>query len=119
FGPAGQARRLIDAIDKTKAYDLDTGGHPLPGGTTTIVYDMDEGRRVSQHLSLVGTAVNCAGGATPWGSWLSCEETVQLAGSGVGKNHGWVFEVPAAAPGLVEARPLTALGRFQHEAAAL
>ncbi|MFC3078190.1 alkaline phosphatase PhoX [Phenylobacterium terrae] len=119
FGPAGVGRRLIDRIDKSKAFDLDADGHPLPGGVTTIVYDVARRRRVSQHLSLTGTAVNCAGGATPWGSWLSCEENIQQAGTGVGKNHGWVFEVPARARGLVEARPLTGLGRFQHEAAAI
>lgn len=119
FGPAGPEQRLIDRIDKRKAFDVDSDGHPLPGGTTTIVYDLAEGRRVSHHLSLVGTAVNCAGGATPWGSWLSCEETVQLAGTGVRRDHGWVFEVPAGERGLVEARPITGLGRFQHEAAAI
>ena len=118
-GPAGPELRLIDRIDRTKAYDLDLEGRPLPGGTTTIVYDLAARRRVSQHLSLTGTTVNCSGGATPWGSWLSCEETVQQAGDGAAKDHGWVFEVPASARGLVEPRPLTGLGRFQHEAAAI
>jgi secreted PhoX family phosphatase len=61
--------------------------------------------------------LNCAGGTTPWGSWLSCEETETRAGEGVGRDHGWVFEVPARHRGLVEARPLLGLGRFAHEAA--
>ena len=48
------------------------------GGTTTIVYWVPtDGLAVRrQFLSLAGTLRNCAGGATPWGSWLSCEESV-------------------------------------------
>jgi secreted PhoX family phosphatase len=89
-----------------------------PGGTTTIVYDLRSGRVESQHLSLVGTIRNCAGGITPWGSWLTCEEDVSRRGDGgLGKDHGWVFEVPARARAPVEPVPLTALGRFNHEAA--
>src|SRR5687768_10593925 len=55
-------------------YDRNSAGAPLPGGTTTMVYDMASGRLVRQHLSLLGTIRNCAGGVTPWGSWLTCEE---------------------------------------------
>src|SRR5690606_6724960 len=40
-------------------------------------------------------------------------------GMGSAKDHGWVFEVPSAATGLVKAEPLKALGRFQHEATAI
>src|SRR3546814_6431844 len=36
-------------------------GEPLPGGTTTIVYDIASGEVKSEHLSLAGTAINCAG----------------------------------------------------------
>jgi secreted PhoX family phosphatase len=58
---------------------------------------------------------------TPWGSWLTCEEAPtgpgQLYGEGLEQNHGWVFEVPASARGLVDPVPLKALGRFNHEAA--
>ena len=92
-------------------------GRPLPGGTSTIVYDYRSGRVEAQYLSLVGTIRNCAGGVTPWGSWLTCEEDVTRAGSGLGRDHGWVFEVPAAHRGLADPVALTALGRFNHEAA--
>ncbi len=102
------------------AFDRGANGQPLPGGTTTIIYDYRSGKVESQYLSLVGTIRNCAGGITPWGSWLSCEEDVSRAGSnGLERDHGWVFEVPASRPGLTTPVPLTAMGRFNHEAAAV
>jgi secreted PhoX family phosphatase len=100
------------------AYDRNSTG-PLPGGTTTLVYDMQARRLVRQHLSLLGTIRNCAGGVTPWGSWLTCEEDLTRAGTRVGRDHGWVFEVPATARAPINPQPLTALGRFNHEAAAI
>ena len=117
FGPYGLTRRLASRLPAGAAYDM-AGGAPLPGGTTTLVYDTRARRLERQHLSLAGTAVNCAGGTTPWGSWLSCEESVLVPGrSGVGKDQGCVFEVPAAARAPVQPAPLRDMGRFQHEAA--
>jgi uncharacterized protein len=102
------------------AFDTGADGQPLPGGTTTIIYDYRAHRVESQHLSLSGTIRNCAGGTTPWGSWLTCEEDVTNKGiDGVERDHGWVFEVPAAATRIVDPVPLTAMGRFNHEAAAV
>jgi secreted PhoX family phosphatase len=68
-------------------------------------------------MSLLGTIRNCSGGVTPWGSWLTCEESVDKASDKIKQDHGYVFEVPSQAKGLVEPIPLKAMGRFNHEAA--
>ena len=126
-GPFGEQNERLERIDASRVYDRGDGITPGTGGTTTIVYDPVSGKTLRRHLSLAGTEVNCAGGSTPWGSWLSCEECVEVPGISSErrrtvhreKRHGYIFEVPADARGAVVPEPLLAMGRFEHEAAAV
>ncbi|WP_330461591.1 PhoX family protein [Streptomyces sp. NBC_00820] len=94
----------------------DPGGH---GGCTALTLD-SRNRVLSERVAIAGTAVNCAGGRTPWGTWLTCEETEDSAGTnGYTKDHGFIFEVHPTDPHRTGAVPLTAMGRFQHEAIAI
>ena len=83
------------------------------GGTTNVVFDAVHGQYVSTRDSLSGTIRNCAGGPTPWNSWLTCEETTEFAGL----PHGYVFDVPV--DGYGSALPIRDMGRFSHEALAV
>ena len=101
FGPA------------TLCYDSSAGG-----GTTSLAFSPTRAEWLDSRVSLCGTSRNCAGGPTPWASWLSCEETLDDGESGdFRKAHGWVFEVPGSAP--ASGQPLEDMGRFRHEAAAV
>lgn len=112
------------ATNPAKVYDAGTAA-PASGGTTNLVYNTRLKRLESHFLSLTGTIRNCAGGLTPWNSWMTCEETglktgYTQGGSVMAKDHGWVFDVAATAtPGLQTPVPLKALGRFSHEALAI
>jgi uncharacterized protein len=126
-GPWGVELERLASVSPQSIYDSGHGATPGNGGTTTIVYDPRSRQVLRRHLSLAGTELNCAGGPTPWGSWLSCEECFQDEGTSFeygrvvqrSRRHGYVFEVPSAATGLVDPVPLKAMGRFEHEAAAV
>jgi uncharacterized protein len=113
---AGQGRvRLVrnhetDAGSPFNSVAYDAGAS---GGTTTLEFDTAQGRFVAARGSLSGTLRNCAGGPTPWGSWLTCEETYDFTTM----PHGYVFEVPA--DGVGDPTPLRDMGRFSHEAVAV
>jgi secreted PhoX family phosphatase len=120
-GPFGRKNELLDLLNPARIYDRGGGKAPGLGGTTTLVYDTRTGKLERQFLSLAGTVRNCAGGPTPWGSWITCEETVLRAGEGaLEQDHGYNFEVPASAEvALADPVPLKAMGRFNHEAVAV
>lgn len=99
------------------------------GGTTTLIINPKTREIERDFVSLSGTLINCCGGRTPWGSWISCEETTLGPGirtdskgnktGGFAKPHGYCFEVSASADSAVSPVPLHAMGRFVHEAIAV
>ena len=117
MGPFGQKNELLSNLDPALIYDYGQGELPGIGGTTTFVYNEETGEVEKQFLSLIGTNRNCAGGVTPWNSWLSCEEDTTLPNGRIEKDHGYVFEVPATdEPMVANPLPIKEMGRFNHEA---
>jgi hypothetical protein len=119
-GAFGWNLELRERVDSAMIYDCGVGSELPLGGTTTLVYDTRTQRLERHYLSLAGTLRNCAGGTTPWGSWITCEETNQTADALFAQDHGYNFEVPATERiGLANPMPLRAMGRFRHEAVAV
>ena len=120
FGPQNE---MLSSLKSEQFYDFGKGVLPALGGTTTFVYNEKTGELERQFMSLAGTIRNCAGGVTPWNSWLTCEESTVKTGAYEGrseKDHGYVFEVPATQNiALASPIPIKAMGRFNHEAVAV
>jgi len=108
----------------TPAFGPGTPYDPMAGAGTTTIEVTPFGEVVNGYTSLNGTMFNCSGGVMPWGSWITCEETIN--GPDVGADftgspnttltqpHGFVFEVPA--DGQSDRQPIRKAGRFAHEA---
>ena len=111
-----QAGEIPVVVPDELLYDLDP---TYNAGNTKIVLDAHGPKgtfRVRETFAVLGgTDTNCAGGTTPWASWVTCEEVVNRSATGL--KHGYVFEIPSGTDGPVKAEPILGAGRFVHEAA--
>ncbi|MGH2802416.1 MAG: alkaline phosphatase PhoX [Thermoleophilaceae bacterium] len=107
-------------VPRSMRYDQDP---EVRGGNTKLVVERGGERRVRESFAVLGgTHTNCAGGLTPWRTWITCEEIFVYGSNspvpGSGTPHGYSFEVPVDTDGPVQPLELNAAGRFSHEAVA-
>ena len=116
-----EIRRSESLLVAPGQYDTATqtfGGVSGQLGGGCDVLRIRNGKLIDHRATLGGTIVNCAGGVTPWGTWITSEETTYDGRPQGGKKHGYNFEC-STNPAETTAEPLVAMGRFAHEAVAV
>ncbi|KAG1253200.1 hypothetical protein G6F68_011444 [Rhizopus microsporus] len=104
------------ARDKDGKWAVKTDSRYNKRYTGNTVYNVSGPAASVVGATVVGTLNNCASGNTPWGTYLTCEETTDnyLDPTQPENGYGWVVEIDPSTPGSTAVKR-TAMGRFDHE----